>query len=77
MPCRAISIIPELAEAPTKIPIAATISTTLNLAALAPTAGLIKLTASFATPTDKSQIASMNKNNKMPKYSRLIDDSFA
>lgn len=61
MPCRAMSIIPLEVEAPINMPIAATSSTILNLAALAPTAGERKLTASFATPTLRSKTANTSR----------------
>ena len=62
MPCRATSIIPLLNEAPTKTPIAATMSTCLIFAALEPTAELKKFTASLLTPTVRSIMARTNMN---------------
>ena len=62
-----MSIIPLDVLAPTKIPIAATSRMVRNLAALAPTAGLKKLTASLATPTERSKVANTMRNNKIPK----------
>ncbi|EJW97730.1 hypothetical protein EVA_14161 [gut metagenome] len=67
MPWRAMSIIPLLVDAPTKIPIAATIKTVRNFPALAPTAGLKKFTASLATPTERSNVAKTKRNTKIPR----------
>ncbi len=61
MPWRAISIIPLLITAPMKTPIAAMVRIVLNDAALAPSAEFRKFTASLLTPTNKSKIASTNK----------------
>ena len=62
-----MSISPLEVVAPTKIPIAATMSAVLNFATFAPTAGLIKFTASLATPIDKSNVANKNRNARIPK----------
>lgn len=64
MPCLAMSIIPLLVVAPTKMPTAATMRIVLNFAAFAPTAGLRKFTASFATPTERSKTAKTKRNSK-------------
>jgi hypothetical protein len=61
-----MSIMPLDVVAPTKIPTAATITAVLNFATFAPTAGLIKFTASLATPIDKSNVAKENRNTKIP-----------
>lgn len=58
IPCRAISIIPLLNEAPTKTPIAAIMRMVRREAALLPTAEFKKFTASLLTPTTKSKMAS-------------------
>ena len=75
MPCRAMSIIPLDVEAPINMPIAATSSTILNLAALAPTAGERKLTASFATPTLRSKTANTSRKPRIPRYMKSIKSS--
>ena len=61
MPWRAMSIMPLDVVAPTKMPTAATMIAVLNFATLAPTAGLIKFTASLATPIERSNVASVNR----------------
>jgi len=60
-PFLAISINPLENVAPTKTPRLATIITVLKEAALAPTAEFKKLTASFATPTIRSEKASIKR----------------
>ena len=70
MPCRAISIIPLLIDAPINIPIAATINILLNDAALEPIAEFRKLTASLLTPTERSNTA--NNNRKMMTHKKII-----
>jgi hypothetical protein len=62
-----MSIIPLEVVAPTNIPTAATSSAVLNFATLAPTAGLIKFTASFATPIERSNVANKKRNARIPK----------
>ncbi len=62
-----MSIMPLLIEAPTKTPTAATVMTTLKVAALEPIAELRKLTASLLTPTDRSNTASRKRNITIPR----------
>ena len=72
MPCLAISIIPLLIAAPAKTPIDAMIIIVLKLATLAPTAELIKFTASLLTPTKRSKMARRMRNITIPKNIVLI-----
>ena len=67
IPCRAISIMPLLAAAPTKTPIAAIKIIFLREATLLPTAELRKLTASLLTPTHKSMIARAKRKTIITK----------
>ena len=68
MPCRAMSIMPLLSEAPMNTPMLASTSMVRNDAALEPTDELRKFTASLATPTSRSNTASTARNSTMHKY---------
>ncbi len=67
IPLRATSIIPVENIVPNKIPTAATVMITLKEATLEPIAEFKKLTASFVTPTIKSEPANRNKITTMTK----------
>ncbi len=62
-PWRATSIIPADISAPSNTPSEAIINTVLNRATLAPMAEVRKFTASLLTPTNKSNTASVSRNN--------------
>ena len=70
-----MSIMPLDVEAPTKMPSAATVRMVRNLAAFVPTAGLRKFTASLATPTERSKVASRHRNMRIPKYIKSIREN--
>ena len=67
MPLRAISIIPLLTAAPNITPTAATAKIYFTFAALAPTAGPRKFTASLLTPTIRSNTAKIKRKTMIPK----------
>ena len=72
MPCRATSIMPLLRAAPANTPIAATVTTVLYLATLAPMAEFRKFTASLLTPTTRSNTASTIRNITIPRNKVFI-----
>ena len=72
MPCRAMSIMPLLIEAPTNTPMEATIRIVRKRATFAPIAEFRKFTASLLTPTMRSKTASMNRNRMKLKYTMSI-----
>ena len=62
IPCRAMSIMPLLIEAPTNTPMEAIIRMVRKRATFAPMAEFRKFTASLLTPTIKSMTANRNRN---------------